>query len=324
MSTFRITDREIALLTAIARFRFLTSEQLHRIDGGSGRGVRNRLLHLTRAGYLVRTQSHVTAAFAYGLGNSGARLLAERGHAINHRLDWADKNERTQFFLAHTTQVAEVLLNFERSAVGIAQLRDHHDIVSGLRSVRGTSNPATLRVSVSRHDSPLVIPIIPDRLFGLTYPDTTVHHFALELDRGTMDIWANRLVGKSSFRRKLIGYAAAREQSRFTETWSFKSFRVLTVTMSEQRIVHMLAAQRRAAPQCPAGFFLYSTLDRIAQLGALGPAWITSKGGHVSLGHRMTAPSARAAPQCGNDSAPSASPPPASSPSSVTAPSSRA
>ena len=49
-------------------------------------------------------------AFAYGLGNNGARLLAERGHAINHRLDWADKNDRTHFFLAHTTQVAEVML----------------------------------------------------------------------------------------------------------------------------------------------------------------------------------------------------------------------
>lgn len=311
--SFRITDRDIALLTAIARFRFLTSEQVHRIDAGSARGVRNRLLLLTRAGHLVRIQSHVTAAFAYGLGNLGARLLAERGYAMNHRLDWADKNERTQFFLEHTTQVAEAILHFERAAIGLADLRDYHDMISTLRSDNGASASAELRVTVAQRDRPLVIPIIPDRVFGLTYPDKTSHHFALELDRGTMDIWANRLVGKSSFRRKLIGYAAAREQQRFANMWSFKSFRILTVTTSEERIAHMLAAQRRAVPQCPAGFFLYSTLHRVAQHGALGPAWITSKDGHVSLGHRMTVSHQGTAPQDAKHSAPSAAPPPASS-----------
>jgi hypothetical protein len=305
--SFRITDRDMHLLAAIARFRFLSCEQIQRIDGGSDRGVRNRLLHLTRAGYLLRVRSHVTQGFAYGLGNQGARLLAKHGHVINHRLDWCDKNHRTQLFLAHTTAVAEVLLHFERAVNGIAQLRDQHELMSGLRNDNCDSSTAcALRVSVSRHDRPLVIPIIPDRLFGLTYPDTTTHHFALELDRGSMDIWANRLVGKSNFRRKLIAYAAAREQRRFAQLWSFKSFRVLTVTTSETRIAHMLAAQRRAAPQCPSGFFLYSTLDRLAQHGALGPAWITSKGGPVSLRHRVTGLSESAACEVANDSASSA------------------
>ena len=53
---------------------------------------------------------------------------------------------------------------------------------------------------------PLTIPVIPDRLFAPDISRHTRHHFALELDRGTMDIWANRLVGKSSIRRKLIAY----------------------------------------------------------------------------------------------------------------------
>jgi hypothetical protein len=321
--SFRITERDIQLLAAVARFRFLFSEQLQRIDGGSGRGVRNRLLHLARAGYLMRVQSNVTMSFAYGLANTGARLLAARGFGVNHRLDWSDRNERTQFFLAHTTQIADVLLYFERAAAGVAQLRDHHELMSGSGSVIGIANSGALRVPVSPRHRPLVVPIIPDRLFGLTYPDTTTHHFALELDRGTMDIWANRLVGKSSFRRKLIGYTTAREQRRFADMWGFKSFRVLTVTTSEDRIAHMLDAQRRATPQCPAGFFLYSTLQRLAQHGALGPAWSTSKGGHVSLGHRMTGFSDRKAPAA-DDSAPSALPPPASSARSVIAPSSRA
>ena len=214
--SFRITTRDIALLTAVARFRFLSSEQLHRIDGGSGRGIRNHLLNLTRAGYLVRVSAGLIEPFAYGLANEGARLLAERGYAINHRLNWSDKNERTNFFLAHTMQVAEVLLHFERAAADVVHIVDHHTLVPPRpQHVRNSSNPFCLRVTVPHPDTRLIVPVIPERLFGLTYPDTTTHHFALELDRGTMDIWANRLVGKASFRRKLMAYAAAREQRRF-------------------------------------------------------------------------------------------------------------
>ena len=75
--SFRLTDRDINLLLAVARFRFLSADQLHRLDDGSSRGVRNRLLNLARAEYLVRVRSHMTDAFAYGLSNNGARLLAE-------------------------------------------------------------------------------------------------------------------------------------------------------------------------------------------------------------------------------------------------------
>jgi hypothetical protein len=140
-----------------------------------------------------------------------------------------------------------------------------------------------LRVTL-RHDAiSVTIPAIPDRLFTLTYDDATTHAFALELDRGTMPIWTNRLVGTSSFRRKLLAYTIAREERRHAQAWGFSSFRILTMTTGEGRIASMIEAQRRVAPQCPPGFFLYSTQERIAHYGALGPAWITSKNDDVSL-----------------------------------------
>ena len=190
---FRITPRDIALLAAVARFRFLSSEQLHGIDGGSGRGVRNHLLNLTRAGYLVRVSTGLIEPFAYGLGNKGARLLAEHGYAINHRLDWSDKNERTNFFLAHTLDVAEVLLQFQRAVAAVARLVDHHASVP-MRSQNdhGSRSPFCLRVTVPHPDTRLIVPVIPDRLFGLTYPDTTAHHFALEWIWACMDISRRR------------------------------------------------------------------------------------------------------------------------------------
>ena len=213
--------------------------------------------------------------------------MADRGNPIDHRLDWTAKNDTTDYFLAHTLAVAETMLQFELATRdGAARLVDHHELLPDMpERTRSARDPFCLRVAIRHQDKALTIPVVPDRLFALVYPDNTTHNFALELDRGTMDIWANRLVGKSSIRRKLIGYFHGREQKRIAETWGFKSFRVLTVTTSDSRIESMLKAQRRVAPDCPPGLFLYSTPERIARHGALGPAWVTSKSDNVSLRH---------------------------------------
>ena len=288
--SFRITTRDIALLNAVARFRFLSSEQLHRIDGGSGRGVRNHLLNLTRAGYLVRVSAGLIEPFAYGLANKGARLLAERGYAINHRLDWSDKNERTNFFLAHTLQVAEVLLHFERAVADVVRLVDHQALALPVpQHVRNSRNPFCLRVTVPHPDTRLIVPVIPDRLFGLTYPDTTTHHFALELDRGTMDIWANRLVGKASFRRKLMAYAAAREQKQICASLGLQEFS--RAHRHDVRGTHRAHACGATSGRCAMSTWV-SSCTRHWRASHSTARWVrhgrTSKAGHVSVLHRMT------------------------------------
>jgi hypothetical protein len=263
---------------------------------------------LSEHAYLVRIATGVTDPNAYGLANKGARLLAEYGNFIDHRLDWNAKNDTTHYFVAHTLAVAETMLHFASSARhSTRQLIDHHELMLQMpEPTQRARDPFCLRVVVPYRGQNISIPAIPDRLFSLIYDNGTRHNFALELDRGTMDIWSNRLLGKSSFRRKLIAYTNAREQRRHTQAWGFDSLRVLTVTMSEERISNMIETQRRVAPDCPPGFFLYSTLERIERHGALGPAWITSKSYGVSLTstNRSTS-SPPVAPQSIDDIAPS-------------------
>lgn len=300
---FRITHRDIAIVRAIGQFRFLSSRQVQRIVGGSERGVRNRLRNLFAHGYLDRPP-HQRAELAdflnpplvYGLGKRGARLLADLGAPIDHRLDWTTKNTRATFpFLAHTIEVAETMMAFTSACLDAASPRlvDHHQLFPLLPvQTRVSSDPFSLRITLPHRAQALAIAVVPDRLFALLYPDTR-HNFALELDRGTMDIKATRLVGKSSFRRKLLGYFHAWLAKRHTEVWGFKSFRILTVTPSEKRIENMIAVQRDLARDCPAGLFLYSTPERLIRHGALGPAWMTSRSDNVSLLHNKVAGNAR-------------------------------
>lgn len=300
---FQITARDEGILQAIARFRLLTAPLVTLIVGGSPRGVHNRLRILSANKMLVRIARSVTEPLTYGLATKGARYLADRGFPINHRLDWTANNRRTDYFRTHTLAVAQTLLHFDRAvAMHDIALVDHHEIHQHFPEHTQNSKRAfSLHVSILQGGNKSInTPIVPDRLFALFYPDAR-HNFALEQDCGTMDIWANRLVGKSSIRRKHLAYFRARELKHFATKWDFTSFRVLIVTTSEARIQSMIRAQRRALPCCPPGFFLYSTLERLTQFGALGPAWTTTKRDNVSL-----LPTTGVTPRFIDDSAPSA------------------
>src|SRR5207244_1727806 len=113
---FRITQRDVAILRAIARYRFLTADLAHVIVGGSRRGVSNRLRLLAAYAFLVRVATVVTEPLAYGLTNKGAQLSRERAVVINDRLDWTGKNKTTFPFVAHTVAVAETMLLFQGAA----------------------------------------------------------------------------------------------------------------------------------------------------------------------------------------------------------------
>lgn len=296
---FRITDRDIAILRAVARFRFLSSDQIVRLVGGSAQALLVRLKLLFYHAYLDRPKhQHAQLALffdegnrplVYGLARKGAQLLAELGFVVDAKLDWTTKNARaTATFLAHTLETADTMIYFDlacRSA-GTVQIIDHHELVPYLpEKTRSLRDPFRCRVEVRTPNQALPVPIaiVPDRLFSIAYPNGTRNNFALELDRGTMDVRAKRIAGKSSFRRKLIGYFQAWRERRHTESWGFQSFRVLTVTTSDKRVMNMLASQREVTRDAAPGLFLYTTKDRLAASGAFSDAWVNGLGEPVRL-----------------------------------------
>jgi len=295
--SFRMTERDFDILSFVASVRCATSDQISRRVGGSPRGVRSRLKHLFRAGYLDRPkQQHAyLAAFfdegnhplVYALARKGARLLAERGAPVDHRLDWTTKNNRaTAPFLAHTVDVAEAMLGFHFPTLDTVFFRliDHADLVPLMPEETQTKrDPFKLSVTIEHNHKPLHLAVVPDRLFSLAFADSTRMNFALELDRGTMDINAKRIVGKSSFRKKLIGYYHAWQQKKHTQTWGFERLRVLTITPSEKRLANMLKAQREVTKNAASGLFLYTTPERLAAHGPFASVWTTSKADGISL-----------------------------------------
>ena len=270
-----------------------------RLVGGSEHALLVRLKLLFYHEYLDRPRhQHAQLAMffdegnkplVYGLARKGAHLLAELGLAIDDKLDWTTKNARaTSTFLAHTLEVATAMIDIdlavrERSSM---TLIDHHDLLPYFpQDKRNARDPFRCRVDVRLHgvNAPVSIAIVPDRLFSFAYPNGTRHNFALELDRGTMDVKAKKLTGKSSYRRKLLGYFHAWREKKHSEAWGFQSFRVLTITPSEKRIANMIAAQREVTSGAAPGLFLYTTPAALAAHGAMGDIWVSGAGDRVRL-----------------------------------------
>jgi hypothetical protein len=109
---FQLTARNLAILHAVARFRFLSSTLIIRLAGGSAQQVLRRLQLRFHHGYLDRPTAQVAQfahvfdfsnrPFIYGLGRAGALVLAEAGIPLKEKLDWTAKNARvTAQFFAH-------------------------------------------------------------------------------------------------------------------------------------------------------------------------------------------------------------------------------
>ena len=139
---FQLTARDLAILHAVARYRFLSSTLIIRLIGGSSQQILRRLQLLFHHGYLDRPTSQVAQLahafdfgnrpFVYGLGRAGAQVLAEAGIPLKEKLDWTTKNARaTAQFLAHTLETAETMIAFELACreEGAPELIDHHDLL---------------------------------------------------------------------------------------------------------------------------------------------------------------------------------------------------
>lgn len=294
---FRVTPRVCALLADVGRFDILTADQIARRDGGSRQKVTRLLQRCVEHGLLKRAGSaepSLTPFFdarprAFALTGKGARCLAEAGMPLNA------PPSRAEVLVQHTIDAAEAMFAFDAAVAAHGGLRliDHHDLRPHMpAATRQLPKPFQLHITVHPTDFPHLKRLIKaptdlfvecDRLFVLAQPDGSGWSYALELDRGTEDISARRLKGKATYFRKLLTYTACWAANKHTQQWGdfCKAFRVLSVTTSDTRVRNMIDAQLEIG--APAGLFLFSTLDRIKQHGALGPVWTSAARQNFSI-----------------------------------------
>lgn len=244
--TFALTARDLDILRAVNRYRYLKTGQIQRLVFPACHTVqsaRRRLKYLYHNGYLGRVAPLVKLGegggeTAYYLDRPGIELLADEGEPI---LAVARAGRVRHRFLEHALDLAEFRVNLERALL-------HHPIVTLKRFIADFELKAHTEAAIGKKRYRLYDEVVhpgnrqrytvyPDALIVLqgqvAYADFQRLYF-LEIDRGTE--------GLHVIRDKVIGYNLYRRLGVYQKFGPFDRFLVLLQTSSPRRAAHLQTA----------------------------------------------------------------------------------
>jgi len=313
-----ITDRVLSVLRALARFRFLTINQIialldieqkvYALPPVSQQKVSRLLRNLYDAGYIERVLGPVTnltdfsavhrQATTYALAQRGAHHLSETDRVPIDHLDWQLKNRRVgSLHIDHTIGVADFVIAFLAATKehGL-QLIDHHDLVPYIPPSARDPKALTLSVAIDGVEYTRR----PDRLLALSDAIGQRLYFVHEWHSGEMPnrrdpaaLWRGQR--QSNFADKIWIYWRAREAGAFRAIWGATNVRILTITASDESIVNLSRQVARITERPLTKLFLFTTPARLFQEGPLAPIWYAPQHAHDGALHHYTVKALRAA-----------------------------
>lgn len=236
-----ISARDDAILRAVARFHFVTAQQITRLfyQPGSLEYARNRLRRLAAQGYLVRLRlpsaGPGNTPWVYSIAGRGWGYLqavgadkgadpsagacleggeGERGRGRGRGPESKDKRrfrpseqgEHSWLFLTHTLAVTDVLI----AATLLAQAHAEDIVLTDVVHERELRRRPLVKVHTLRGES---VGVVPDAWLDFALRAQARMSIVLELDRGTTE----QLAMKRKL-RALLAYADGPYQQTFQST----------------------------------------------------------------------------------------------------------
>lgn len=279
----QLEERDRDIIRLVHRHRFLRSNQIVALIGGSQQQILRRLNLLYHHGYLERPRAQLkyyelggSTSIAYGLGNKGGMLLKQEFGIPVHPDSWGEKNHVIgRVYLEHALFVADVMVAIELACRKQDNVRLIYEDELAPQSER---QPFQWRVKIQNG---LKLGVIPDRVFALEFTDASGQsqraYFFLEADRGTMPV-TRRTLSQTSFFRKLLAYEATWAQNIHRRNLGIHRFRVLTVTTIPGRVNSLV----EASSQLKRGHGLFLFADRtILSSDLFSAKWQTGKSGET-------------------------------------------
>ena len=283
-----LTERDVQILRAVNRHRFLRSRQIADLVGGSRQQVLRRLQMLLHHGYLERPRCQLdyyqqpgSRSITYGLASRGAAHLRRVDDIPFSRLDWTSRNRAVKrLFLEHALMVSDIMVTLEiacRKRDDVRLLIEHEIPLPA--ATRNQRAPFQWTVTGSGKEK---LGVIPDRVFALQFGDNGERVLCfLEADRGTMPVDRAKH-DASSISRKLHAYALTWKAGIHRSRFGISRVRVLTVATSESRCENIRTAA--SAVSGGHGIFLQTHVtSAFSSETCLDSAWRSTTNELVSL-----------------------------------------
>jgi len=303
---FRLQDRDVEIIKQVYKHRFLNSEHIRALVPGSNQVVLRRLQVLYHGGYLDRPREQIeryqsgSRPMIYGLGNNGAKLLAEEFNIDRTKVDWTSKNRDVQKrFLQHTLLVAQFMVCLDlacRQRENIRMIEPEEILANAPEETRKRKNPYILKIqtvkTIQGHPKTINIGVIPDKMFGLHFADQpegrNMAYFFLEGDRATMPVIRSNLI-RSAIYKKLLGYyiASPLKEGVFEKNFGLKNARVLFITKDLIRVKDMVEANKKVDHRRKGiGMFLFTQTGKFGlnnPQAILEKIWLNGRGEPAGL-----------------------------------------
>jgi hypothetical protein len=216
---FNLQTRDREILKLIHDYRFINSSMIAKLIDGSEQGIGRRLQKLFHHNYVNRVKISNNAPVVYALGNQGAVELMLHYGIDRGKIDWTTKNrEAGRYYIDHTLMIGRF-----RYALDLA-LREMDDIALHFWKPEGELRDEIIYEGDNKKR--VRAPLVPDAYFAIRQADRFMPLF-LECDRSTMT--------RERFINKLRGYYHFWKQGIAEQKHGIRAFRVLTITISEQR-----------------------------------------------------------------------------------------
>ncbi len=244
-----LTDRDMAVVAAVADYRLLSRSQIQRLLGfGTVTRANFRLQKLFHQGYLARHYLPTlkgSSQAIYTLDRLGLPVAAERLGKDTKDL-WRPKALHP-FFLAHQLAVGEVRIAFELAA----RTHDDHQLLQWL-----PEEEAYDRFFFAGHWRSLT----PDAFLRYRVGKQVLSAF-VEVDRGTMP---NR-----RFKEKVERYFAYDVSGRYADRYRGQRFRVLVVAPSQVRQANLMSTAAKVAQR----YHWFARASELREKGPLASIW---------------------------------------------------
>lgn len=247
---FQLAAGDLDLIKWCYELRFATIDHFIALSKRHRPALVRRIVKLLERGYLSRIvlpgQKHI-----YAVGKAALQLLAENGIAPAEKIDARLRtSELKELFLKHALMIVDVhtalMLATRDTPLNLIRWQEGKELWDSIK--------------VSEGGKQRRLPVCPDGLFTLqdtSRPEEKNRlHFALEADRSTTT--------QARFKDKIVAYWNYLQSGRQEERYGMKHFRVVTVTLTDERAANLAQMAADATPPALKKFFLFTSLKQFS------------------------------------------------------------
>jgi hypothetical protein len=275
-----ITERDIAVLIDVYKYRYLTVSQIARLHFPSRQTAYRRLRVLTELKLLTGFTAPTMTEHMYFLGKPGVQAVAAGLGVSQEALAWSETSRapKDYYFLSHFAQVTDFRITLTRDC-SVSGL----ELLGFIPEYLGSRSPSG---GMTKHIKDYVCDIerpmdtlnhTPDAVFALRKVGLSAL-FCLEIDRGT-EVVSNSDKGVLKACRFYTRYLLSGGYQRYGADFGcevFKGFRTLIITTSEARLQNIRQAVTALPVMDKAKRFIWLALyEEIAET-ILNKVWRSS------------------------------------------------